>query len=152
MSIQEWLGVAIDGIAGPQTNGAMKTKMPTNYATYGPINPANVDKYIAAIGRSTEAVKAMTEAEKWAAIARQAQAVMNADGTVQLSQGFTAHGLILDKASGSYKDTGSTRTFPKGFEFGSGWYKSSRGDRSILLREDGTSVYYEFPPGYLFVV
>ena len=46
MELQSWLGVAVDGIAGPQTNGALKAKLPLTFATLGAIMPANIDKYI----------------------------------------------------------------------------------------------------------
>ena len=37
MELQSWLGVAVDGIAGPQTNGALSKKLPITYSLVGPI-------------------------------------------------------------------------------------------------------------------
>jgi len=45
MEIQAILGVAVDGIAGPQTNGALAKKAPATFAKYGPISLSNVDFY-----------------------------------------------------------------------------------------------------------
>ena len=47
MELQSWLGVAVDGIPGPQTNGALSKKLSVTYSLVGPISPANVDQYLA---------------------------------------------------------------------------------------------------------
>jgi len=47
MEIQSILGVMIDGIAGPQTNGALNKKAPVAYKTYGVITAKNIDFYLA---------------------------------------------------------------------------------------------------------
>lgn len=49
MDIQSFLGVAVDGIPGPQTNGAWARRAPATFAKYGPIVPANIDFYNALI-------------------------------------------------------------------------------------------------------
>ena len=49
MEIQSFLGVAVDGIAGPQTNGALARRAPATYAKYGAITASNVDFYNALI-------------------------------------------------------------------------------------------------------
>jgi len=49
MELQSFLGVAIDGIPGPQTNGAWARRAPATFAKYGPINSANIDFYVALI-------------------------------------------------------------------------------------------------------
>ena len=49
MEIQAFLGVAVDGIAGPQTNGALARRAPATYARYGAITASNVDFYNALI-------------------------------------------------------------------------------------------------------
>jgi len=49
MEIQSFLGVAVDGIPGPQTNGAWARRAPATFAKYGPISPANIDFYNALI-------------------------------------------------------------------------------------------------------
>lgn len=49
MEIQSFLGVAVDGIPGPQTNGAWARRAPATFAKYGPIGPANIDFYNALI-------------------------------------------------------------------------------------------------------
>lgn len=49
MEIQAFLGVAVDGIPGPQTNGAWARRAPATFAKYGPIAPANIDFYNALI-------------------------------------------------------------------------------------------------------
>ena len=49
MEIQAFLGVAVDGIAGPQTNGALARRAPATFAAYGPITASNVDYYNALI-------------------------------------------------------------------------------------------------------
>lgn len=49
MEIQAFLGVAVDGIAGPQTNGALARRAPATFAKYGAITASNVDFYNALI-------------------------------------------------------------------------------------------------------
>jgi len=48
MTLQQKLGIAVDGSAGPQTNGKVKEWFPSLYAKLGIVSPTNVDKYIAA--------------------------------------------------------------------------------------------------------
>lgn len=48
MTLQQKLGIAVDGSAGPQTNGKVKEWFPSLYAQLGNVSPTNVDKYIAA--------------------------------------------------------------------------------------------------------
>lgn len=48
MTLQQKLGIAVDGSAGPQTNGKVKEWFPSLYAQLGIVSPTNVDKYIAA--------------------------------------------------------------------------------------------------------
>lgn len=51
MVLQERVGIRgcdKDGIVGPQTNGAVKSKYPTLYSGLGGVTPANIDKYLAA--------------------------------------------------------------------------------------------------------
>lgn len=47
MEIQSWLGVAVDGIPGPQTNGALSKKLSITYSLVGPISEKNIDQYLA---------------------------------------------------------------------------------------------------------
>lgn len=49
MEIQAFLGVALDGIAGPQTNGALARRAPASFAFYGPISTSNINFYNALI-------------------------------------------------------------------------------------------------------
>lgn len=49
MEIQAFLGVAVDGIAGPQTNGALARRAPASFAFYGPISASNINFYNALI-------------------------------------------------------------------------------------------------------
>lgn len=48
MTLQQKLGIAVDGSAGPQTNGKVKEWFTSLYAQLGNVSPTNVDKYIAA--------------------------------------------------------------------------------------------------------
>ena len=43
--VQTFLGVAVDGIPGPQTNQALQKRAPVSYKTYGAISPTNIDFY-----------------------------------------------------------------------------------------------------------
>lgn len=43
--VQNFLGVAVDGIPGPQTNQALQKRAPLAYKTYGAISPTNIDFY-----------------------------------------------------------------------------------------------------------
>lgn len=47
MELQSWLGVAVDGIPGPQTNGALSKKLSITYSLVGPISEKNIDQYLA---------------------------------------------------------------------------------------------------------
>jgi hypothetical protein len=43
--VQTFLGVAVDGIPGPQTNQALQKRAPVAYKTYGAVSPTNIDFY-----------------------------------------------------------------------------------------------------------
>jgi hypothetical protein len=64
MALQERVGITgcdKDGLVGSQTNGAVKAKYPTLFATLGNVTPANIDSYLA--GKVTGREILMTTAE-----------------------------------------------------------------------------------------
>lgn len=139
MKLQGILKVAIDGIAGPQTNTALKAAMPENYANWGAVSATNVDKYLAAFGTQ---VQNQTDAQK-------VQAIIAAQGVLQMAKDYTAKELIYDYAEKRYVYTGKTLLFKSGFRF-SGWLKAAR-NVTVIVKQDGATAWWEFPPSVLIV-
>lgn len=155
MAIQLWLGVAVDGIAGPQTNGALAKKLPDLFSKLGQITPFNIDEYAKASGSANSSLSNTDQAKITSDLIDK---IMNANGVLTLTEEVNAPALIFDQATGSYRATGARKVFPKGFRFANNWYngtswlKSNRGGKSILLRKDGEQERYEFSPYSIIVV
>lgn len=146
MVLQGKLGVAIDGIAGPQTNGALSKKLPTLYAQLGTVSSSNVEQYITALST------AQTTQAQNAYATSLVLAIMNAQGTVQMLKDYTAKQYQWDVARQRYIETGKTYAFKKGYLF-SNWNKVNRNNNSIfLVAKNDPQQRYDFPPSVLTVV
>ena len=64
MTLQQKLGIAVDGSAGPQTNGKVKEYYPSLFAQLGNVSPSNVDKYIAAQKENPQQLSSLLAAMK----------------------------------------------------------------------------------------
>lgn len=148
MAAQTWLKVDVDGIAGPQTNGQLKYRLPSWFAAYGNISETNIDKYLNAM---QIADKAQAQDETSDTLAKAVSAIVNTPGVVRLMKNYAAPQLIYDKASNSYKATGKTVSFAAGYEF-DGWQRRNRGGRSVLMNEPDSDYRLEFSPYVLIVV
>ncbi len=146
MVLQGKLGVSIDGIAGPQTNGALAKKLPTLYAQLGAVSASNVERYITALST------AETSAAQNSATTALVIAIMNTSGNVQMLKDYTAKAYQWDAARKTYIETGDSLLFKKGYLF-TNWNKQNRNNNSIfMVPKNDSSKLWNFPPSALTVV
>lgn len=96
MTLQQKLGIAVDGSAGPQTNGKVKEYYPSLFAQLGNVSPSNVDKYIAA--KKEDKTTANTLQALWNA--------MKAKGSAKFIKDAQVAAYYYDSAKQSYIPTG----------------------------------------------
>jgi hypothetical protein len=80
MALQKKVGIVgcdVDGIAGPQTNAAVKSKYANLYATYGAVKPENIDIYLAG---SSAKVNALDYAKNIVSQVKQGKTAVIKDG------------------------------------------------------------------------
>lgn len=101
MTLQQKLGIAVDGSAGPQTNGKVKEFYPSLFAQLGNVSPSNVDKYIAAQKENPQQLSNL-----WAAMKAKTYAKFIKDAQVAA--------YYYDSAKQSYIPTGGFFTVKQG--------------------------------------
>jgi len=101
MTLQQKLGIAVDGSAGPQTNGKVKEFYPSLFAKLGNVSPSNVDKYIAAQKENPQQLSNL-----WAAMKAKTYAKFIKDAQVAA--------YYYDSAKQSYIPTGGFFTVKQG--------------------------------------
>jgi hypothetical protein len=101
MTLQQKLGIAVDGSAGPQTNGKVKEYYPSLFAQLGNVSPSNVDKYIAAQKENPQQLSNL-----WAAMKAKTYAKFIKDAQVAA--------YYYDSAKQSYIPTGGFFTVKQG--------------------------------------
>ena len=101
MTLQQKLGIAVDGSAGPQTNGKVKEFYPSLFAQLGNVSPSNVDKYIAAQKENPQQLSNL-----WAAMKAKTYAKFIKDAQVAA--------YYYDSAKQSYSPTGGFFTVKQG--------------------------------------
>jgi hypothetical protein len=132
-TIQSNLGVAVDGIAGNQTNMAYNAKFGLDK---GSISSSNVDYYL-------DKVKNNLTLAKQAILSKQTTgvAIVNAlknGGTIRFLKTINAENFILNKATNSYSPIGTRLLFTQGAVLGSGWKAIDRGAGFVLIYKGTT--------------
>jgi hypothetical protein len=131
--IQSNLGVAVDGIAGTQTNMAYNAKYGLDR---GAISEANVDFYL-------DKVKNNLTLAKQAILSKQTTgtAIVNAlknGGNIRFLNTINAQNFVLNKATNSYSAIGTRLLFSQGTVLGSGWKAIDRGAGLVLIYKGTT--------------
>lgn len=145
--IQNDLGVAVDGIAGNQTNMAYNAKYGLDK---GNISESNVDYY------KSKVQQGLTLA-KQASIAKQNNgvAIVNAlknGGSIRFLKSVNAQNFVLNKATNSYAATGTNLLFNNGAVLSSSWRAIDRGAGFVLIYKIGANTLQQVPVNAIIVV
>jgi hypothetical protein len=145
--IQSDLGVAVDGVAGNQTNMAYNAKYGLDK---GNISEANVDYY-------QSKVKQGLTLSKQAQIAKQTNgvAIVNAlknGGSIRFLKTINAQNFVLNKATNSYAATGTNLLFNNGAVLSSSWRAVDRGAGFVLIYKLGATTLQQVPVNAIAVV
>jgi hypothetical protein len=145
--IQSDLGVAVDGVAGNQTNMAYNAKYGLDK---GNISEANVDYY-------QSKVKQGLTLAKQSQIAKQTNgvAVVNAlknGGSIRFLKTINAQNFVLNKATNSYAATGTNLLFNNGAVLSSSWRAVDRGAGFVLIYKMGATTLQQVPVNAIAVV
>jgi hypothetical protein len=145
--IQSDLGVAVDGVAGDQTNMAYNAKYGLDK---GNISEANVDYY-------QSKVKQGLTLAKQSQIAKQTNgvAVVNAlknGGSIRFLKTINAQNFVLNKATNSYAATGTNLLFNNGAVLSSSWRAVDRGAGFVLIYKLGATTLQQVPVNAIAVV
>jgi len=145
--IQSDLGVAVDGVAGNQTNMAYNAKYGLDK---GNISASNIDYYQSKVKQGLTLVKQ-------GAVAKQTNgvAVVNAlknGGTIRFIKSINAQNFVLNKATNSYVATGTTLLFNSGAVLGSGWKAIDRGAGFVLIYKTGANTLQQVPVNAIVVI
>lgn len=132
-AIQSNLGVAVDGIAGTQTNMAYNSKFGLDR---GAISEANVDYYLGKVQNNLTLVKQNTLAKQTTG-----SSIVNAlrnGGNIRFLKTINAENFVLNKATNSYSAIGTRLLFNQGAVLGSGWKAIDRGAGFVLIYKGTT--------------
>ena len=145
--IQSDLGVAVDGVAGNQTNMAYNAKYGLDK---GNISEANVDYY-------QSKVKQGLTLSKQAQVAKQTNgvAIVNAlknGGSIRFLKTINAQNFVLNKATNSYAATGTNLLFNNGAVLSSSWRAVDRGAGLVLIYKMGATTLQQVPVNAIVVV
>jgi hypothetical protein len=145
--IQSDLGVAVDGVAGNQTNMAYNAKYGLDK---GNISEANVDYY-------QSKVKQGLTLAKQSQIAKQNNgvAIVNAlknGGSIRFLKTINAQNFVLNKATNSYAATGTNLLFNNGAVLSSSWRAVDRGAGFVLIYKLGATTLQQVPVNAIAVV
>lgn len=145
--IQSDLGVAVDGIAGSQTNMAYNAKYGLDK---GSISESNVDYY------KSKVTQGLTLA-KQSQIAKQTNgvAVVNAlknGGSIRFLKAINAQNFVLNKATNSYAATGTNLLFNSGAVLSSSWRAIDRGAGFVLIYKQGATTLQQVPVNAIVVI
>jgi len=145
--IQNDLGVAVDGIAGSQTNLAYNAKYGLDKRN---ISQSNIDYYK---GKVTSGLTLVKQAQ----IAKQNNgvAIVNAlknGGTIRFVKTINAQNFILNKATNSYVATGTNLLFNNGAVLSSSWRAIDRGAGFVLIYKIGANTLQQVPVNAIVVV
>ena len=145
--IQSDLGVAVDGVAGNQTNMAYNAKYGLDK---GNISEANVDYY-------QGKVKQGLTLAKQGQIAKQTNgvAIVNAlknGGSIRFIKTINAQNFVLNKATNSYSAIGTNLLFNSGAVLSSSWRAIDRGAGFVLIYKVGATTLQQVPVNAIVVV
>ena len=132
-TIQSNLGVAVDGIAGTQTNMAYNSKYGLDK---GAISSSNVDYYLDKVKNNLTLVKQNTLAKQTTG-----SSIVNAlknGGNIRFLKTINAENFVLNKATNSYSPIGTRLLFNQGAVLGSGWKAIDRGAGFVLIYKGTT--------------
>jgi hypothetical protein len=145
--IQNDLGVAVDGVAGNQTNSAYNAKYGLDKNN---ISTANVDYYQSKVKQGLTLVKQAQVAKQTNGVA-----VVNAlknGGTIRFIKAINAQNFILNKATNSYVATGTNLLFNNGAVLSSTWRAIDRGAGFVLIYKTGANTLQQVPVNAIVVV
>lgn len=144
--IQGEIGVASDGIAGTQTNGAFERLYGLDK---GQISAANIDYYVNKVKNKMTKVKQALLAKQ----SGNAQAIVNAinrQGTIRFLKDFNAPNLVKNKATGGFTPIGTYLAFKNQAILGAGWTAGVRGN-NVLITKNGQT-FHEVPTNAIVVI
>jgi hypothetical protein len=145
--IQSDLGVAVDGVAGNQTNMAYNAKYGLDK---GNISEANVDYYQSKVKQGLTLVKQGQVAKQTSGVA-----IVNAlknGGSIRFLKAVNAQNFVLNKATNSYAATGTNLLFNSGAVLSSSWKAIDRGAGFVLIYKAGATTLQQVPVNAIVVV
>lgn len=145
--IQSNLGVAVDGVAGNQTNMAYNAKYGLDK---GNISEANIDYYQSKVKQGLTLVKQNTLAKQTNGVA-----IVNAlknGGSIRFIKSVNAPNFVLNKATNSYSAIGTNLQFNSGAVLSSSWRAIDRGAGLILIYKKGATTLQQVPVNAIVVV
>jgi hypothetical protein len=145
--IQSDLGVAVDGVAGNQTNMAYNAKYGLDK---GNISEANVDYYQSKVKQGLTLAK-----QKQVAKQTNGVAIVNAlknGGSIRFIKTINAQNFVLNKATNSYSAIGTNLLFNSGAVLSSSWRAIDRGAGFVLIYKLGANTLQQVPINAIVVV
>lgn len=145
--IQSDLGVAVDGVAGNQTNMAYNAKYGLDK---GNISEANVDYYQSKVNQGLTLAK-----QKQVAKQTNGVAIVNAlknGGSIRFIKSVNAQNFVLNKATNSYSAIGTNLLFNSGAVLSSSWRAIDRGAGFVLIYKLGANTLQQVPINAIVVV
>lgn len=145
--IQSDLGVAVDGIAGNQTNMSYNAKYGLDK---GNISEANIDYYQSKVKQGLTLVKQNTLAKQTNGVA-----IVNAlknGGSIRFIKSVNAQNFVLNKATNSYSAIGTNLLFNSGAVLSSSWRAIDRGAGFVLIYKVGATTLQQVPVNAIVVV
>ncbi len=145
--IQSDLGVAVDGVAGNQTNMAYNAKYGLDK---GNISESNVDYYQSKVKQGLTLAK-----QKQVAKQTNGVAIVNAlknGGSIRFIKSVNAQNFVLNKATNSYSAIGTNLLFNSGAVLSSSWRAIDRGAGFVLIYKLGANTLQQVPVNAIVVV
>ena len=145
--IQSDLGVAVDGVAGNQTNMAYNAKYGLDK---GNISESNVDYYKSKVQQGLTLAK-----QKQVAKQTNGVAIVNAlknGGSIRFIKSVNAQNFVLNKATNSYSAIGTNLLFNSGAVLSSSWRAIDRGAGFVLIYKVGATTLQQVPVNAIVVV
>jgi hypothetical protein len=141
------LGVAVDGVAGNQTNMAYNAKYGLDK---GNISESNVDYYQSKVKQGLTLAK-----QKQVAKQTNGVAIVNAlknGGSIRFIKSVNAQNFVLNKATNSYSAIGTNLLFNSGAVLSSSWRAIDRGAGFVLIYKVGATTLQQVPVNAIVVV
>jgi hypothetical protein len=145
--IQSDLGVAVDGVAGNQTNMAYNAKYGLDK---GNISESNVDYYQSKVKQGLTLAK-----QKQVAKQTNGVSIVNAlknGGSIRFIKSVNAQNFVLNKATNSYSAIGTNLLFNSGAVLSSSWRAIDRGAGFVLIYKVGATTLQQVPVNAIVVV